>query len=211
MFLNGQPILVLAPHTDDGELGCGATISKLTKLGHDIHYVAFCSCDESLPKNFEPGSLRRELLEATGVLRIPSENVTVHKFTVRKLSYSRQDVLEELVRLNRSLQPQMVFCPTIDDLHQDHSVVAQEALRAFKTKTILGYEVPWNTIEFHANYLVTVDESDIDLKIEALRKYTSQKNRPYFSERFLRAHAHSRGVTVGAEYAEAFTLYRAVY
>ena len=105
----------------------------------------------------------------------------------------------------------MVFCPTLGDLHQDHSVVAQEALRAFKTKTILGYEVPWNTIEFHANYLITVEESDIDLKIEALRKYTSQTSRPYFSERFIRAHAHSRGVTVGAEYAEAFTLYRAVY
>lgn len=71
----------------------------------------------------------------------------MHDFAVRKLSYSRQDVLEELVRLNRSLQPQMVFCPTLGDLHQDHSVVAQEALRAFKTKTILGYEVPWNTIE----------------------------------------------------------------
>ena len=63
MFLNDQPVLVLAPHTDDGELGCGATISKLAGLGYKINYVAFCSCDESLPRNFEPGSLRRELLK----------------------------------------------------------------------------------------------------------------------------------------------------
>ncbi|MBV4501022.1 PIG-L deacetylase family protein [Pseudomonas shirazensis] len=211
MFLNDRPILVLAPHTDDGELGCGATISKLTSLGHQVHYVAFCSCDESLPKEFELGSLRRELLDATEVLGIPAENVTVHSFTVRKLSYSRQDILEELVKLNRTLNPQLVFCPTVDDLHQDHAVVAQEALRAFKTKTVLGYEIPWNNIEFHANYLVTVNERDLETKISALRMYTSQKHRPYFSERFLRAHAHSRGVTIGAEYAEAFTLYRAVY
>jgi LmbE family N-acetylglucosaminyl deacetylase len=211
MFLDDRPILVLAPHTDDGELGCGATIAKLRRLDRNVLYVAFCSCDESLPEGFESGTLKRELLDATGVLGIPAENVSVLDFAVRKLSYSRQEVLDHLVGLNRELNPQMVFCPTRDDLHQDHAVVANEALRAFKTKTVLGYEMPWNNIEFHANYLVTVSESDLDTKVMALGKYTSQRHRPYLNEKFLRAHAHSRGVTVGADYAEAFTLYRAVY
>jgi LmbE family N-acetylglucosaminyl deacetylase len=211
MLLDERPILVLAPHTDDGELGCGGTIAKLTRTGLNVRYIAFCSCDESLPPGFEPGTLRRELMDATSVLGIAKENVEIHNFTVRKLSYSRQEVLDHLVALNRQINPQIVFCPTEDDLHQDHSVVAHEALRAFKTKTVLGYEMPWNNIRFNANYIITLSEDDIDKKVNALSKYTSQGHRPYLSERYLRAQAHSRGVTVGAEFAEAFTLYRAVY
>lgn len=211
MFLDSRPILVLAPHTDDGELGCGGTIAKLERLGYNVHYVAFCACDESLPDGFPPGTLRNELLAATSILGIPLNNVKVHDFTVRQLFRNRQEVLDVLVLLNRELNPQLVFCPTEDDLHQDHSVVAAEAMRAFKTKTILGYEMPWNNIRFHANFLVTLDEEDLRTKVDALKQYASQRHRPYVSERYLRSHAHSRGVTVGAEYAEAFTLYRAVY
>lgn len=211
MILDDRPILILAPHTDDGELGCGATISRLRRLGHQIYYTAFCSCDESLPPEFEPGTLKRELLAATRVLGIPHENVDVLNFQVRKLSYRRQEVLDKLVQINRDLNPQMIFCPTEEDLHQDHAVVASEALRAFKTKTVLGYEMPWNNIRFHANYVISVTEQDIETKIRALKEYTSQHSRPYLSERYLRAHAHSRGVSVGVEFAEAFTLYRAVY
>ncbi|MCB2020960.1 MAG: PIG-L family deacetylase [Burkholderiaceae bacterium] len=206
-----RPILILAPHTDDGELGCGGTISRLGRLGCDIHYVAFCACDESLPPGLEPGTLRRELMEATRVLAIPPTNVTVYDFPVRRLAVHRQEVLEILVKLNRSLDPQMVFCPAADDLHQDHSVVANEALRAFKTKTVLGYEMPWNNIQFLANFMFTLTEEDVEMKVAALSKYTSQAHRAYINARYLRAHAHSRGVSAGTEYAEAFTLYRAVY
>lgn len=34
-------LLVLAPHTDDGEFGCGATIAKCARLGTRVDYVAF--------------------------------------------------------------------------------------------------------------------------------------------------------------------------
>ena len=43
-------ILVLAPHTDDGELGCGGTISKFVKEGKNIYYVAFSTAEESVPR-----------------------------------------------------------------------------------------------------------------------------------------------------------------
>ena len=34
-------ILVLAAHPDDETLGCGGTISKLSKEGNDIHLITF--------------------------------------------------------------------------------------------------------------------------------------------------------------------------
>lgn len=210
MISKKGPVLVLAPHTDDGELGCGGTIARLSREGFEIHYVAFCSCDESLPEGFAPGTLRNEVLRATAILGVPAGQTRVLDFPVRNLQKHRQEVLEVLVDLNRKLQPQLVFCPTTEDIHQDHAVVATEALRAFKSRTILGYEMPWNNISFHANFLIALEEIDVKRKVDALQEYKSQKHRAYLSDRYLRSHCHSRGVSIGCENAEAFTLYRGV-
>lgn len=211
MFKNNETVLVLAPHTDDGELGCGATLSKLSRMGCEIHYLAFCSCDESLPPGMPKGTLVNELMDAALELKIPKDNVRVEEFEVRRLSYHRQDILDLLVKINRDLKPNVVFCPTVDDLHQDHSVVAIEARRAFKTKTLLGYEMPWNNIHFEANFMVRVTEEDVEKKISALSNYHSQKGRKYMQPRFIRSLAYTRGVSIGVDYAEAFTMYRGIY
>ena len=53
MILNSyNNILVLAPHTDDGELGLGGTISKLIELGKKVTYVAFSTAQQSVPEGF---------------------------------------------------------------------------------------------------------------------------------------------------------------
>lgn len=210
MLDQNQRVLVLAPHTDDGELGCGGSIARMSRRGCDIHYIAFCNCDENLPAGFAPGTLKQEVLRATAILGVPEGQTRVLDFPVRHLAEHRQEVLETLVRLNREIEPQIVFCPTLGDLHQDHAVVAAEAMRAFKTRTILGYEMPWNNIDFTANFLIKLEDQDVDRKVEALEEYKSQRHRAYITERFLRGHCHSRGVTIGREYAEAFTLYRGV-
>ena len=41
--MNANNILVLAPHTDDGELGLGGTISKFISEGRKVTYVAFAT------------------------------------------------------------------------------------------------------------------------------------------------------------------------
>ena len=50
-----EKILILAPHTDDGELGCGGSIARFIEEGKDVYYVAFSTAEESvehgLPKN----------------------------------------------------------------------------------------------------------------------------------------------------------------
>ena len=46
--------MILAPHTDDGELGGGGTIAKLSAEGKEVFYVAFCLCSKALPRAFHP-------------------------------------------------------------------------------------------------------------------------------------------------------------
>ena len=211
MFKASSVVAVLSPHTDDGELGCGATISKLIKLGCQVHYVAFCTCNQTLPEGYPKGTLENELGHALDVLGVLPANRHIYDFTVRRLSYRRQEILDSLVALNKAIKPDIVFAPQVLDLHQDHSTVAQEAFRAFKAITLLSYELPWNNVEFNANFLVEIQDIHLQNKINALRCYRSQEHRTYMQPDFIRSLACVRGVTIGVEYAEAFTLMRAIY
>ena len=87
--------LVLAPHTDDGEFGCGGTMARLAEAGCEVRYVAFSIATRSLPEGFPPDTLAREVREATGELGIPESHLRVHDFDVRTFPERRQDILLE--------------------------------------------------------------------------------------------------------------------
>lgn len=206
-----ERIVVLAPHTDDGELGCGGTIAKMVEEGRDVYYVAFSSAKKSLPKGYSDDTLVKEVKEATRVLGIKPENLILYDYEVRKFSYVRQDILEEMVKLRRELDPDMVLIPSVNDLHQDHQTVANEALRAFKEISILAYELPWNNIVFRTEGFVPLERRHVDKKMEALRKYKSQRHRAYLNENFIYGLAKARGTQIKREYAEAFEVVRYVF
>ena len=207
---NKQHILVLAPHTDDGEIGCGATIARFIEEGKDVHYVAFSICEESVPEGFPSDILDTEVRKATRELGIPSENLTVLDYRVRRFSESRQAILEQLVALNRSLKPDLVFLPSSFDIHQDHSTIHEEGIRAFKNTSLLGYEFMWNNFSFSSSALVVVEERHVERKIASVACYESQAGRFYASDSLLRGQANFRGLQVSAEYAEAFEVIRMI-
>lgn len=206
-----KKILVLAPHTDDGEFGCGGTISKLVREGNDVFYVAFSSCEKSLPKGADPKTLIYELMNATKVMGIKSENVIIHDFPVRDFPKYRQEILEIMIKLSREINPDLVFVPSIDDIHQDHHTVSSEALRAFKRTSILGYELPWNNFIFKNQVFYCLDEIDIKVKIEATACYKSQNGRDYSDPEYLKGVCRAHGVRIGVKYAEVFETNRMIF
>ena len=153
-LLKDKLVFVLAPHTDDGELGCGGTISKLIKNKANVHYFAFSTAEESVPDGYEKDILKKEVTLATARLGINPENVHLYKYEVRKLNYARQEILEELIKQRNKYQPILVLVPSLNDIHQDHQTVSQEALRAFKNTTLLGYELIWNNLDFKTSCFV---------------------------------------------------------
>ncbi len=203
-------VLVLAPHTDDGEFGCGGTMARLVERGVEVRYVAFSTATKSLPKGFPPDTLAREVAEAITVLGIPPADLSVHDFEVRTFPERRQDILELLIALNAEWAPDAVLMPSRRDIHQDHGVVAAEGLRAFKRTTVLGYSIPWNTFEFDYQAYVVLEERHVDRKVEALSKYASQQHRNYANADYIRNLARANGINVGREYAEVFEVYRVV-
>lgn len=205
---NPDNILVLAPHTDDGELGCGGTIAKYLEEGKNVYYAAFSTAKESLPQGMPDNTLEQEVKEATKRLGIPPENLIIFGFQVRKLNYERQNVLEELVKLKKDILPGLVFMPSPNDLHQDHFTIATECMRAFKETSILAYELPWNNITFNTQAFVTLEERHVKKKVYALDAYNSQKKRSYLNEEFIYSWARTRGVQIKATFAETFEVIR---
>lgn len=204
-MLHTNRILVLAPHTDDGELGCGASIAKYVAAGKEVTYLAFSTCSQSLPKNFPADTLEGECREATRMLGV--QQVLFFDFEVRKFSFHRQEILEKLVELNNNLQPETVFVPAQNDVHQDHQVIYAEGRRAFKQCNLLGYELPWNNTRFAPAYFEKLDESQVKAKQSALQAYRSQAHRRYMQPQFMKALAMVRGVQCSVAFAEAFEVY----
>src|SRR5207248_10338651 len=87
-----ERVLVLAPHTDDGEFGCGGTMARLVEAGSEVRYIAFSIATKSLPPGFAPDTLAREVREATTELGIPESRLRVHDFEVRTFPQHRQDI-----------------------------------------------------------------------------------------------------------------------
>jgi len=208
MFKN---VLILSPHGDDAELGCGGTIIRLIEEGKSILWVVFSTAEESLPKGLPADTLVLEFQEVINRLGLKKEDFVVHHFKVRYLHERRQEILEELVKIREDFRPDLVIGPSLNDFHQDHMVVANEMIRAFKsTCSIICYELPWNHIEFNTQFFMKLRREHIEKKIEMLKAYKSQimQKRDYFSEDFIKGLASTRGAQVGEKYAEAFEVIR---
>ena len=203
-----KKVLILSPHTDDGEFGCGATITKLIEDGSEVYYAAFSACEQSVLPEFPKDILTKEVKAATQILGIKPENLILFKYDVRTFNYHRQAILDDIIKLKNEIQPDLVFTPSVNDIHQDHATVSNEAVRAFKFTSILCYELPWNNFNFTTTCFFKLTEKHVQNKVNALKEYKSQAHRSYADEDFIRSLARIRGVQIGAQYAEVFEMVR---
>ena len=206
-MIKGKKILLLAPHPDDPEYACGGSIGRWSR-DNQLFYAAFSPCTISIPEGFDQGTLYRELNDAARVLGIPDQQIITFDFPVRRFSEHRQDILEEMVLLRKRIGPDLVVMPNSHDIHQDHKVVYEEGLRAFKHCSMLGYELPWNNLSFTSNFHVRLSREDLDIKWKAISAYRSQEIRAYKSKEFFDGLARVRGLQAGTEFAEAFEAIR---
>jgi LmbE family N-acetylglucosaminyl deacetylase len=210
MKFNDRTVLILAPHTDDAEFGCGGTIAKLIEEGNKVYCAAFSACEQSLQPHFPKDILITEIKEATSELSLPPENLLLYNYEVRTFNYRRQEILQDLIDLRGKINPDVVFIPSLNDIHQDHHTIAHEGLRAFKTSSIFCYEVPWNNLNFNTSAFFVLSETHLQKKCNALAKYQSQAHRKYASVDFLRSLAKVRGTQINEEYAECFEILRLI-
>ncbi len=204
-------ILILSPHTDDAELGCGGSICKLIEENNELFWIVFSTAEGSLPADMPKDTLIKEFVSVADYLGLSANNYMINNFEVRKLSEKRQEVLELLVKVRNEYKPNLVIGPSLNDYHQDHIVVANEMVRAFKmNSSIICYELPWNQVSFNSQLFIKLNDGHMERKVKMLLQYKSQMylNRHYFSENFIKGLAYTRGAQVGSVFAEAFEVIR---
>jgi len=202
-----QKILVLSPHPDDGEIGCGGTMARFLEEGKEVVHVLFCAA-ENIGREKVPKEGRFDEFE--NACDFMGTEYEWYDFPHRRLSEERQNILELMVGIGEQHDPDLVLIPCPTDLHQDHKVIAEEGLRAFKRRNVWGYEMLWNNLTFKTHTFVGLEKRHVEKKESAILKYESQKHRDYINGNFIESLARARGVQIGSKYAEVFEHIRGV-
>ena len=200
-------VLVLSPHPDDADFGAGGFIHHLLQQNVEVTWIVFSSCDESLPNGFDDGSAIKEFEEMASHHTVES---IIMDFPVRQFPTHRQEILDALCEFGKMFRPDLVLCPCLGDLHQDHATIAQEAFRAFKYVSVLGYEIFWNNTCFSPNYFVPLSKQEMDGKWDMCSHYKSQLFKGKINKDVMTALATMRGSMINRPYAEAYEVIRIV-
>jgi LmbE family N-acetylglucosaminyl deacetylase len=144
------------------------------------------------------------------VLGVPKEKIVFGPFTTRVFPDSRQEILEYFLKLRKDFQPDLIFVHSKQDIHQDHITMTDEALRAFRGITVLGFDVVRSSYGFFPHFLVEVTEEDVNKKIEALSQYETYRDRYYFNSELTRSIMVRHGALAECPFAEGFDILRIV-
>jgi LmbE family N-acetylglucosaminyl deacetylase len=195
-------LLLLGAHPDDIELGCGGTVLALARRRPDLH-VRWVVMSGTPERAAEARASAEAFLDG-----VADVDVVVHDFADRYFPAEYRNVKQAVVAAHRDFEPDLIFTHQRNDLHQDHRLVSELTLNAFRDHLILEYEVPKYDGDLgQPNVYVELDSDAVHDKAALLRKhFPSQHERDWFDEETFRAILRLRGVECHAThgFAEAF-------
>ena len=201
----GKRVLFLGAHPDDIEIGCGALVHNIVQKTEIL-----CVTLSDNQKNPDLKKVKSEHFHSMKVLGVSEEQILMGPFSTRVFPDSRQDILEYFLKLRKDFQPDLIFTHSKQDVHQDHNTMTEEALRAFRGITVLGFDVVRSSYGFFPHFLVEVTEEDVNKKIEALSQYETYKDRYYFNSDLTRSMMVRHGALAECPFAEGFDILRIV-
>ncbi len=201
----GKRVLFLGAHPDDIELGCGALLHHIVEKTDVL-----CVTLSDNQTNPELQSVKEEHHKAMAVLGVQKDAIVFGPFTTRVFPDARQEILEYFLQLRRDFKPDLIFTHSKQDVHQDHNTMTDEALRAFRGITVLGFDVVRSSYGFFPHFLVEVTEEDVNKKIEALSQYETYRDRYYFNSELTRSIMVRHGALAECPFAEGFDILRIV-
>jgi len=195
-------ILCLGAHADDIEIGCGGTLLNMlsTNIKPEICWVVFSANEKR----------KEEALESANYFLSNSakKHVFIRDFKENFFPYNGGLIKEYFNELKGFFNPDIIFTHYRRDLHQDHRLIYDLTLNAYRDHLIFEYEIPKYDGDLGSPHVfVPLDERGLDDKIKSLFKYfQSQKVKPWFSEDTFLALPRLRGIESNSPsgYAEAF-------
>lgn len=201
----GEPlsVLCLGAHSDDIEIGVGATI--LDWIGSGVALtVDWCVLSAS-------GSRREEAQGSAEDFLKGAAQATVHigEFSDSYFPYQGADVKRWIETVKSKIAaPDVVFTHRRDDAHQDHREVSNLTWNAFRDHVVLEYEIPkWDGDLGQPNAYMPITEAALTRKIALLEQhFGTQRSKDWFDADTFRGLARLRGMECRApeRFAEAF-------
>ena len=195
-------VLCLGAHSDDIEIGAGATILGWIETGVklDVHWVVLSAAG---PRAAEARASADAFLEGSAAQRIELAD-----FRDGYFPYQGAAIKDWIEGLRRRVEPDVVLTHTRDDAHQDHREVAHLTTTAFRDHLVLEYEIPkWDGDLGRPNMYMPASRSVMARKVQLLvAHFASQRSKDWFDERTFMGLARLRGMECRAPdgLAEAF-------
>ena len=226
---NYQKKLIIVAHPDDEVLGCGGSIAKWSKFGHEVHVLIMAEGITSREKKRERAAHKEELSylaqsskKASKILGVQSLKLLEYPDN-RMDSVNLLDIIKSIEEHIGKVMPEVVVTHHSGDLNIDHRIVHQAVLTACRPQPgnivtrILSFEAPsateWQSPTsrrpFVPNWFEDISD-ELELKIKALEAYHSEM-REWPHSRSIKGVEYLsrwRGSSVGYEAAEAFMLLR---
>lgn len=197
-----EAILLLGAHCDDIEIGCGASILRLTEEYPDAtwHWVVFSSSEvrEKEARKSADAFLR-------GVRR---KNVIIKNFRNGYFPYVGADIKDYFESLKNEVSPDIIFTHYRDDLHQDHRTISELTGNTFRDHLILEYEImKYDGDLGRPGVFMPSSVEKMTTKIDYLFQFfASQHDKQWFSRETFRSLMQLRGIECNSAsgYAEAY-------
>jgi LmbE family N-acetylglucosaminyl deacetylase len=129
-------ILVVAAHPDDEILGCGGTIAKLTKKGHEVFTLIL---GEGISSRYEEDErqkaknqieeLKKQVYAANKIIGI--KEVFIHNFPDNKFdTVPLLDLVKTIEKVKEKVKPHIIFTHYGKDLNIDHQLTYEAVITA---------------------------------------------------------------------------------
>jgi LmbE family N-acetylglucosaminyl deacetylase len=171
-----QTILCIGAHSDDIEIGCGATLLQLIKRYPHARFVwMVLSGDDA--------RAREATASARAYLRGVDHQLILERFRDGFFPYQGEAIKTRFEALKTEVQPDLIFTHRHDDAHQDHRTLAQFTWNTFRNHLIFEYEIPkWDGDLQTPNVYVPLEAALVKRKTALLIKhFGTQRNKHWFS------------------------------
>ena len=195
-------VLCIGAHSDDIEIGAGATILGWIARGVrvDAHWAVLSASGQRAD---EAHASARDFL--AGAAR---STIDLAAFKDGFFPWQGAEIKAWFEALKPRVSPDVVLCHWRDDGHQDHREVSGLVWNTFRDHLILEYEIPkWDGDLGRPNVLIPASRKLMEHKVELLlRHFGSQRSKDWFAAETFMGLARLRGNEARAPdgFAEGF-------
>lgn len=199
-FKHVRRLLCLGAHSDDIEIGAGATVRRIIRESPEVE-VTWCVLSGNELRQQEARQGADRLLGPD-----VSRSVVLSSFRDSFFPEQRREIKEFFERQLKSLAPDLILTHSHTDAHQDHRIVNSLTWNTFRAHQIWEYEIPkWDGDLMRPNLYVPLDVEDVSAKVDVLQEvFASQRNKHWFDSETFRGLMRIRGLESNTRYAEAF-------